>query len=105
LAPNAAWRAAIVPPPPEEDDQGHEAQREEEGSGPRPRYIRWARLLKRVFAIDITTCPHCAGSLKIVAATTDPPVIRKILTAMGLSPHPPPRSPARDDSQAEATLY
>lgn len=68
-------------------------------------YIRWARLVNRVFAIDITTCPHCGGSLKIIAAITDAPVIRKVLTAMGLSAHPPPRSPARYDPQAEATLY
>jgi hypothetical protein len=53
----------------------------------------------------MTGCPHCGGPLKIVAAITDPLVIRKILTAIGSSPHPPPRSPARYDPQAEATLY
>lgn len=30
--------------------------------------ISWARLLKRVFEIDIELCPHCGGNMKIIAA-------------------------------------
>jgi len=29
--------------------------------------ISWARLLKRVFDIDMEHCPHCGGTLKIIA--------------------------------------
>jgi hypothetical protein len=29
--------------------------------------ISWARLLKRVFAIDSEQCPQCGGTLKILA--------------------------------------
>jgi rRNA maturation endonuclease Nob1 len=32
--------------------------------------ISWARLLKRVFDIDMHTCPNCGGELKIIAATS-----------------------------------
>jgi rRNA maturation endonuclease Nob1 len=32
-----------------------------------------ARLLKRVFDIDLEQCPHCGGRLKIIAAVEDPP--------------------------------
>ena len=53
--------------------------------------MSWARLLKRVFDIDIEHCPNCSGSLKIIAAIEDPPVIVKILTHLGL----PTRAPAR----------
>ena len=34
-----------------------------------------------------------------------PAVIRKILTHLGLSPHPPPRAPARYDPYGEAGIY
>jgi hypothetical protein len=60
-----------------------------------PARISWARLLKRVFAIDMEHCPQCGGSLTIIAAIVDPTVIAKILSHLGLSARAPPRSPAR----------
>ena len=30
--------------------------------------ISWARLLKRIFNIDIEVCPKCQGTVKIIAA-------------------------------------
>jgi len=46
--------------------------------------INWARLLKRVFDIDMHTCPNCGGGeLKIIAAILVRPVIEKILTHLG----------------------
>jgi len=41
--------------------------------------MSWARLLKRVFDIDIEQCSQCSGILKIIAAIVDPIVIAKIL--------------------------
>jgi len=57
--------------------------------------MSWARLLKRVFDIDIERCPQCGGKLKIIAAIEEPAVIERILTHLGLSAQPPPRTPAR----------
>ena len=55
----------------------------------------WARLLKRVFDIDLEPCPRCGGALKIIAAIVEPPVIVRILAHLGLPTRAPPRSPAR----------
>jgi len=60
-----------------------------------PTRISWARLLKRVFEIDIEQCPQCGGALKIIAAIEHPPVIVKILAHLGFPARAPPRSPAR----------
>ena len=65
-----------------------------QGQGETPRE-NWARLLKRVFDIDIEYCPNCGGALKIIAAIEDPPVIVKILSHLGLATRAPPRAPAR----------
>ena len=59
--------------------------------------MSWAQLLKRVFAIDIITCPQCGGPLTILAAIEDPTVIAKILAHLGLPTRAPPRLPARID--------
>ncbi len=55
----------------------------------------WARLIKRVFDLDLQHCPNCGGELKIIAAILEPPVIEKILTHLGLQALAPPRAPAR----------
>ena len=49
-----------------------------------------ARLLKRVFEIDIEQWPQCADTLKIIAAIEYPPVIAKILTISVCPPEPRP---------------
>jgi hypothetical protein len=62
--------------------------------------ISWARLLKRVFDIDMQHCPNCGGGeLRIIAAILERSVIEKILTHLGLNPQPPPKSRAREAAQ------
>ena len=41
--------------------------------------MTWAQRLKRVFNIDIETCSHCGGDVRIIACIEDPAVIAKIL--------------------------
>jgi hypothetical protein len=73
------------------------AECEVETAQARPHRIGWARLLKRVFDIDMQHCPNCGGGeLKIIAAILERPVIEKILTHLGLDPQPPPRGRARE---------
>jgi hypothetical protein len=42
--------------------------------------MTWAQRLKRVFNIDIETCPACGGAVRIIACIEDPLVIEKILS-------------------------
>ena len=57
--------------------------------------IRWARLLKRVFAIDVEICSLCGEKTKILSAIHDEANTQKILNHVGLDPIPPPIKPAR----------
>lgn len=57
--------------------------------------VNWARLLKRVFGIDVETCNQCGDKMKIIAAIEDPQVIKQILTHLGLPTRPPTPWPAR----------
>lgn len=41
--------------------------------------MTWAQRLKRVSGIDVTTCVHCGGPVRIVASIEDPAAIRAIL--------------------------
>jgi hypothetical protein len=68
----------------------------------RPHRTSWARLLGRVFDIDMQHRPNCGGGeLRIIAAILERPVVEKILTHPGLDPQPPPRGRA---CQAEQDL-
>ncbi len=92
LAPHAKLRAAIVPTP---ADNSAEHAADDIHAHPSPARLSWARLLKRVFDIDLEHCPQCGGALKIIAAIVEPPVIARILAHLGLPTRAPPRSPAR----------
>ena len=46
----------------------------------------WAQRLKRVFGIDLETCPACAGGMRLIARIEDPEVIEKILALIPLLP-------------------
>ena len=41
--------------------------------------MTWAQRLKRVFKVDIETCEHCGGAVKVIASIEDPAVIKQIL--------------------------
>ena len=92
LAPNAKLRSKIVPAPAE---RATETPSEDAHAQSAPARMSWARLLKRIFDIDVEHCPNCGGALKIIAAIEDPPVIVKILTHLGIPTRAPPRAPAR----------
>ena len=80
LAPHSHLRGSVIPTPRQQGLDGEETQR----STP---YWTWARLLKRVFALEMGTCPWCQrGVLRLIAVITQGEVIRKILRHLKLSP-------------------
>ncbi len=94
FAPHFKHRALVVPkpkaPPPEPQLEDHKKSK-----------LTWARLLKRVFDIDVETCSRCGGKMKIIASIEDPRVIKKILSHLGLPSKPPMPWPARGSPSTE----
>jgi hypothetical protein len=89
LAPHSRLRAAIIPTLRQQGVDGEETRT---GTS----YWHWARLLGRVFDLDMATCPFCRrGSLRIIAAITHESVITCILRHLKLASVPPPLAPAR----------
>jgi hypothetical protein len=95
LAPGSAHRDAVVKEPPR--------ARPVQDATSCPLAIRssWARLLKRVFKEDVSICPRCGGSMRILGAILQREAIRRILTARGLPFDPPAFAPARLPEQPD----
>ncbi len=89
LAPHSTLRAAIIPT---RRQQGVDGEETTTGTP----YWSWARLLGRVFGLDMRTCPFCRrGTLRIIAVITQEAVITRILRHLQLASVPPPIAPAR----------
>ena len=52
--------------------------------------MSWAQRLKRVLRVDIETCRHCNGSVKVIASIEDPGVVKQILDHLDQRARPPP---------------
>ena len=91
---SARLRALVVPQGPEPAAQAAPAvQCEATCAHRRPVRLSWAKLLERVFDLDLEHCPNCGGEHKIIAAILQAPAIEKILTHLGLQARAPPRPP------------
>ena len=95
LGPHYKYRKQIVPKPSELKVVGQDQDNIDPKQLELKKNISWARLLARVFNIDVEICSQCGGKMKIIAAVEDPKVIRKILEHMGLALMPPPLYTAR----------
>ena len=94
LASNAALRAEVVPGHAKKvegsDVTNDTAQGElfgedraqlieEKCAEKKPTRPPWAWLLKRVFAVEVLVCVHCAGKLRLVEIATEPAAIKRII--------------------------
>ena len=92
LAPHSAWRARVVPTSPVDDEGACDGEQEDEVASRRvlssterrrgSRWVPWARLLWRVFAVDGTACPRCGGRMRLRALVWRPPASVRVLTSL-----------------------
>jgi hypothetical protein len=100
LSSHSRWRRQIVLRP--EVKKGFVAG--ENGAG--PQRMTWARLLARVFKIDVTRCRACGAPLRPehCEIVTEAPLVAGILVALGHSPHPPARAPPRRRAELDLDI-
>jgi hypothetical protein len=100
-APHARLRRGVVPARPERgagDDACACGADERVRRTPR---LSWAKLLRRVFRVDVFTCPRCASpAMQRIAWITDHETIVRILRAVGLPTDLPTVHPARTPDEA-----
>lgn len=78
-----------------------EVQDTETDDGLKQKRIFWAKLLSRVFALDMANCDHCGSEMKAVCAVMNGEVVVRILTHLGLPARAPPISPSTVPIQEE----
>jgi hypothetical protein len=109
FAPNSAHRARVTKAGRGKGASAQAAPETDRNSrAERRASMTWAQRLKRVFGIDIQTCPACGGAPRIIACIEDPVVIEKILAhldakaAAAQAARPPPcRGPPESGSRGE----
>ena len=75
FAPNHRLREQVTPA-----RRGRrQAETADEPAATRHVAMTWAQRLKRVFKIELLTCDHCGGAVKVLASIEDPTVIKQIL--------------------------
>jgi hypothetical protein len=53
----------------------------------------WAEMIRKVYEVDPLLCPHCGGTMKIIAFLTDYAVVDRIISHLKLTfvaDKPPP---------------
>ena len=97
FAPNSTLRAQIVPGKPRKKRTTQTSisnlpNRTSEPETAEPTQLTWAQRLKRAFEFDVTVCPLCGGTLRVISDITDPAIIDNILTHIRQSRAPPVRA-------------
>jgi hypothetical protein len=80
FGPNAKIRGELVP--------SAEADMKE-GASTKIHRLRFAKLMARVFGIDILQCPRCNSRMQLISFVQDPKSARDILNSLKMSTAPP----------------
>jgi hypothetical protein len=92
LSSHAASRKEVVPVPAVSEAAANHTGQDKPKR--RPKYVRWADLLRRVFGIEVI-CQKCQTPLRLISLIKSQPIARKILIAMHLPADVPELHPAR----------
>jgi hypothetical protein len=95
LAPHSQFRKLVVPKKPEEKIAEPTSDKTLPLDNQKQNRISWAKLLSRVFAIDMETCELCGGQMKVISAILKQDVIEKVLSHLGLPARAPPIAASR----------
>ena len=98
FAPNHPLRKSIILKP----DQKKGFQNRCEQNDDEKRKVKnssWAKLLSRIFNIDVGICSKCGGEMEIISAIFDPFQVHRYLSHVGLA-----RSPPNEPTFDEATI-
>jgi len=106
LAPHSKFRKLVVPQIVEEKAEDNtdiekSLEVQDPDDGAKQKRISWAKLLSRVFSLDMGNCELCAGQMKAISAVIKQQIVVKILTHLGLPARAPPISPSRVPRQEE----
>ena len=79
FSPNSKHRTLVTPAKRGKNRQIGDLK-DDKTEGERRTAMTWAQRLKRVFNIDVETCTHCGGAVKVIACVEDQEIIDKILS-------------------------
>ena len=89
VSPNAPKRRLIV-----KSSLSHTRANATDDDPPHRAPMSWMARLRRVFDIDISRCPVCNGTVRVIAVVTEPVVIGRIIEHLDTRGKDPPRQPA-----------
>ena len=98
FAPHFKYRSLVTPAP---SDETNKTSRTEQKKAKKSYSMGWAKMLKRVFDIDIQICSKCGGQIKIISSIQDPKVIKRILSHLGENSTVPELAPSRGPPEIE----
>jgi len=102
FAPNSRFRSRVTPAGRGKGSAPEGIGNEHEDVSTPAQRMTWAQRLRRVFRIDVETCPKCGGTVRIIACIDEQEVVEKILAhivAWDLQPDTTERPPSRAPPQ------
>lgn len=91
FASNSRLRKQIVPKP--QDETCEEPEPSQHPSTKKP--WSWAKLMRRVFEVDVRECPRCKSQMQTISFITEGNVIRDILASLRMATAPPEPKPSQ----------